>query len=190
MSSEILFNSFALVFVSEMGDKTQLLALILAARYKKPWTILLGIFIATILNHGLASYVGGWIASALDPVTLKWLLALSFFAFAAWILVPDKSEDLKSESHFGPLVTTIIAFFIAEMGDKTQLATVALGARYFDQFGVWLVTLGTTLEMMVSNSLAIFLGPPLLSKIPMKWIRIFASLVFLVFGLLVLSQSL
>ncbi|MCC6138281.1 MAG: TMEM165/GDT1 family protein [Bdellovibrionaceae bacterium] len=173
-------NSFFLVFVSEMGDKTQLLALILTARYRKPWLILLGVFIATVLNHALASWAGGWISMQVPPHIMKWSLAAIFFAFAAWILVPDKEGELKSESRFGPLLTTIIAFFFAEMGDKTQLATVALGARYASTV---MVTLGTTAGMMGSNALAIFLGEKLLKRIDMKWIRIFASLLFVLFGI-------
>lgn len=184
---DIFFNSFLLVFVGEMGDKTQLLALVLAARFRKPYTILLGIFIATLLNHALASYAGAWIASALDPTYVKYGLAISFFAFALWILVPDKEEELKAKSGMGPLLTTIIAFFIAEMGDKTQLATVALGARYTE--AVWMVTVGTTVGMMASNSLAIFLGQSLLAKIPMKWIRVFASALFFIFGILVAASA-
>ena len=177
---EAFLNSFFLVFASEMGDKTQLLALILAARYRKPWTILFGVLIATLLNHGLATYAGAWIAGHVSPQTLKWSLAIIFFAFAAWILIPDKEEDLKKESRFGPLLTTIIAFFLAEMGDKTQLATVALGAKYAS---VMMVTFGTTLGMLASNGLAIFLGERLLKKIPMKYVRIFACVLFVLFGL-------
>ena len=176
---EALINSFLLVFASEMGDKTQLLALILTVRYKKPWTILLGVLIATLLNHALAAYAGGWLSSLISPTTLKWTLALIFFAFAAWILIPDKEEGLKSESKFGALGTTIITFFLAEMGDKTQLATVALGAKFASTAAV---TIGTTLGMIGSNALAIFLGEKLLKKIPMKWIRMFACVLFILFG--------
>lgn len=175
-----LLNSFFLVFASEMGDKTQLLALVLAVRFKKPWTILLGVFIATVLNHALAAYAGGWISSLVAPTTLKWLLALLFFVFAFWILIPDKEEELKSVGQWGALTTTIVTFFMAEMGDKTQLATIALGARYSN---LVLVTLGTTLGMIGSNALAIFLGEKLLKKIPMQWIRRFACLLFILFGL-------
>jgi len=180
---DALLNSFLLVFAGEMGDKTQLLALVLATRYRRPWTILLGVFIATLLNHALASWAGAWIAAQLPPEALKWILATTFFAFAAWILIPDKEGELKSESRFGPLVTTIIAFFLAEMGDKTQLATVALGAKYSN---LALVTLGTTLGMLASNALAIFLGPKLLKKIPMKWVRIVSCILFLLFGFAIL----
>ncbi len=182
---EALFNSFILVFVSEMGDKTQLLALVLATRYKKPWTILLGVFIATIFNHALASWAGAWISTLIAPNILSWILAATFFAFGLWILVPDKEGEIKNVGHFGVLMTTIIAFFFAEMGDKTQLATIALGAQYSN---VVLVTLGTTMGMMGSNALAIFLGHKLLKRIPMKWVRLFACLLFILFGIIILTQ--
>lgn len=182
---EAFINSFLLVFAGEMGDKTQLLALILTARFKKPWTILLGVFIATLLNHALAAAAGGWVSSMFSPQVLKWGLALLFFAFAFWILIPDKEEDLKSESRFGPLLTTTVTFFLAEMGDKTQLATIALGARFTNTM---LVTLGTTLGMLASNALAIFLGDKLLKRIPMKWVRLFACLLFIIFGIGILIK--
>jgi putative Ca2+/H+ antiporter (TMEM165/GDT1 family) len=182
-SFDALTNSFLLVFASEMGDKTQLLALVLTARYRKPWTILAGVFVATILNHALASWAGGFAATFFSPETLKWALALIFFAFAAWILIPDKEEELKSESRFGAFATTVIAFFLAEMGDKTQLATVALGAHYANTA---LVTIGTTVGMVASNALAVFLGDKLLQRIPMKWVRIFACVLFALFGVAIL----
>lgn len=168
------------MFVSEMGDKTQLLALVLATRYKKPWTILVGVLIATVLNHALAAALGEWVSSYVSAQTMAWILATTFFIFAAWILIPDKEGELKQTSRFGALVTTIIAFFLAEMGDKTQLATVALGAKYSSTM---LVTLGTTLGMLASNALAIFLGHKLLARIPMKFVRIFASSLFILFGI-------
>lgn len=180
---EAVLNSLLLVFASEMGDKTQLLALVLTTRYKKPWTILLGIFIATIFNHALASWLGVWLASHFTATFLRWSLALTFFAFAIWILIPDKDEEFKSQGRFGPLVTTIVVFFLAEMGDKTQLATVALGAKYPS---FWLVTIGSTIGMMLSNAMAIFLGDKLLAKIPMKYIRFFACFLFIIFGFSVL----
>lgn len=176
---EAFFNSFLLVFISEMGDKTQLLSLLLAARYRKPWTILLGVLIATLANHALSSWAGGWLSEQLDPGVLKWILAGTFLAFAVWILVPDHQGELKAGRRFGVLVTTITAFFLAEMGDKTQLVTVALGARYSSPI---IVTLGTTFGMIASNALAIFLGERLLRRIPMKWIHLFASLLFAAFA--------
>lgn len=177
-------NSSLLVFVSEMGDKTQLLALVLTARFRQPWMIMSGILVATLLNHALASFAGGYLASYFSPEILKWTLALTFFAFAAWILIPDKEEELKSTARFGAFITTVIAFFIAEMGDKTQLATVALGAHYSSAA---IVTLGSTFGMMMSNALAIFLGDRLLKRISMRWIRSFASLLFALFGLAILA---
>lgn len=167
-----------------MGDKTQLLSIVLVARYKKPWTILAGVFIATILNHALAAWGGAWLASFVEPGTLSKILAVIFFAFAVWILVPDKEEEIKSSGHMGVLITTVVAFFIAEMGDKTQLATVALAAKYAD---IVAVTIGTTLGMMASNALAVFLGHKLVEKISMTWVRRIASVLFLLFGLAILA---
>lgn len=180
---EAIINSFFLVFISEMGDKTQLLALVLATRFQKPWAIMAGIFVATILNHALATWLGAQASLFFSTETLKWVLAIIFFIFAIWILIPDKDSEVEEKHRYGAFVTTTILFFLAEMGDKTQLATVALGARYTS---LWLVTLGTTLGMLASNALAIFLGKRLLDLIPMKWIRILASILFALFGLIIL----
>lgn len=177
---EALLNSFLLVFASEMGDKTQLLALILASRFQKPWTIMAGIFVATVLNHALAAWIGQWSAGFLDSGALKWSLVLIFVAFGIWILFPDKESDCPSYGRWGALATTVVAFFLAEMGDKTQLATVALGARYQSLF---IVTLGTTLGMMASNGLAVYFGARFLKKMPMKWVRIGASTLFFLFAI-------
>lgn len=182
---EALINSFVLVFVSEMGDKTQLLALVLASRFRRPWTIMSGIFVATVLNHALAAWGGAFLSAQVDASVLRWILALSFFAFAGWILIPDKESELSQTSRFGAFLTTVVAFFMAEMGDKTQLATIALGARYSNTL---VVTFGTTLGMLASNALAIFLGEKLLARIPMKWIRIFASALFVLFGIGILLR--
>lgn len=176
---EALINSFLLVFASEMGDKTQLLALMLACRYNRPWTIMAGILVATLLNHALAAYVGQWSAGFLGSEALKYTLAFLFLAFAVWILIPDKESESAQSDKWGPFVTTTIAFFIAEMGDKTQLATVGLGARYQD---VMIVTWGTTLGMMASNGLAVYFGARFLKKMPMKWIRIGACALFVAFA--------
>lgn len=178
---QAFFQSFFLVFAGEMGDKTQLLALVLAARFRRPWVILMGVFVATVLNHALAAWAGAWISSFFEPETLKWALAFTFFAFGVWLLVPDKEGEVKETGHFGVFLTTVISFFIAEMGDKTQLSTVALGARFEAQ--LWLVTLGTTLGMMASNALAIFLGDKLLARIPMTKIRVLACVLFFIFGI-------
>lgn len=176
-------QSFFLVLLSEMGDKTQLLALILAARFKKPWPIMAGILVATLLNHGLASWVGAALAGLLQPQTLNYILAATFFGFALWLLVPDKDDGLTTKAGYGAFVTTTVAFFFAEMGDKTQLATVALGARFED---AWAVTLGTTAGMLVADGLAVFLGESLTRRIPMLWIQRFAALLFALFGLALL----
>lgn len=175
-----IFNSFLLVFISEMGDKTQLLALVLTARFKKPWPIMGGILVATILNHALASFAGSYITHYFSQDTLKWILCLTFIGFGLWMLIPDKDEDLKQENKWGPFLTTTIAFFFAEMGDKTQLATVALGAQYAAPVAV---TVGTTLGMLGADGLAVFLGHKFTDKISMKWVHRFASLLFISFGL-------
>jgi len=183
---EALLVSFLLVFAGEMGDKTQLLALVLATRYRKPYTVMLGILVATLLNHALASWAGLWAATLLSPNSLRWILALLFFFFAAWILIPDKEGEVRETGHFGAFVTTVISFFLAEMGDKTQLATIALGARYSN---VMIVTTGSTLGMLAANALAIFLGARLIAKVPMKWVRAFACALFMAFGLGILLSS-
>lgn len=169
-----------------MGDKTQLLALLLVARYRRPWIILAGVLVATLLNHGLAAWVGGWISNFLTPESLRWCLAFIFLAFALWILVPDKEEEVEEAGKFGVFFSTLVAFFLAEMGDKTQLATVALGAHYPNFL---LVTLGTTAGMMASNALAIFLGQKILKRIPMQWVRVGASMLFLLFGLALIFRQ-
>lgn len=183
---DAIISSFVLVFISEMGDKTQLLALVLAARYKKIMPIMFGILVATLLNHALASYLGAYITQYVSENILKWVLGLSFIGFGLWILVPDKDEELKSENKWGPFVTTLVAFFFAEMGDKTQLATVALGAKYAAPFAV---TIGSTAGMMLSNWLAVVFGAKLTEKISMKWIHRFASALFIIFGLMILVAS-
>lgn len=183
---EALLHSFVLVAVSEMGDKTQLLALVLTLRFKKPLAIMAGILCATILNHGLASWLGGWISSLVSPAVLRYVLAATFAAFAAWILIPDKDGDGPNDEKYGAFLTTLVAFFLAEMGDKTQLATIALGARF--QAPV-LVTVGTTLGMLFSDGLAVVFGERLTKKIPMTYVRIGAALTFLAFGVAILVQA-
>jgi Ca2+/H+ antiporter, TMEM165/GDT1 family len=181
--TDFLYSTF-MVFASEMGDKTQLLSLMLVTRFKKPWTILLAVLVATILNHALAAWLGVWAAGQFNPNILRWVLFALFTVFGLWLLIPDKvDDDMKSSSTFGAFMTTLIAFFIAEMGDKTQLATVALGAQFQNAF---IVTAGSTLGMFGANALAIFIGPSLLKKIPMTWVRIFACVLFIGFGLAIL----
>lgn len=175
-----IFNSFLLVFISEMGDKTQLLALVLAAKFKKPWPIMAGIFVATILNHALASYAGSFVTQYISANVLKWILASTFIGFGLWMLIPDKDEGLNKEYTWGPFLTTLVTFFIAEMGDKTQLATVALGAQYASPI---MVTVGTTLGMMVSDGLAVFFGHRFTEKIPMRLVHKIASALFILFGI-------
>jgi len=183
----IVFNSILLVFASEMGDKTQLLALVLASRFKRPWTIMAGILTATVLNHGLASVLGTWLASLISAQVLAIVLALIFIAFGLWILVPDKEGELHASSGRGAFLTTVVSFFLAEMGDKTQLATVALAAKYSAPL---LVTSGTTIGMLLADGLAVFLGERLTAKIPLKWIRRLACGLFVLFGVLIAVRGL
>ncbi len=180
---EGVLHSFLLVFISEMGDKTQLLALILAAKFKKPWPIMAGILVATILNHALASYVGSYITQYVSPDLLKWLLAATFIGFGIWMLIPDKEDAFEDKRNWGPFLTTTVAFFFAEMGDKTQLATVALGAKFASP---WLVTFGTTLGMLGADGLATFFGYKFTEKIPMRAVNKFASMIFICFGIAIL----
>jgi Ca2+/H+ antiporter, TMEM165/GDT1 family len=163
-----------------MGDKTQLIALVLAARFKKPWPIMFGILVATLLNHAFASFVGSYVNQFVDANYLKWILASTFIGFGLWMLVPDKEEEVAEQKQWGPFVTTTIVFFLAEMGDKTQLATVALGAKFSAPV---LVTLGTTLGMLLADGLAVFFGSKLLEKISMKTINKVASALFILFGI-------
>lgn len=177
-------QSFFLVFSSEMGDKTQLLALVLAMRFKKVFPIMAGIFTATVLNHGLATILGSWVAQHVDAKILKWILAGIFGIFAIWILVPDKMEDEDhnkvSRSEQGAFLTTTILFFLAEMGDKTQLATVALGAKIQAPI---LVTVGTTAGMLAADGLAVVFGESLTKIVPLKTIRWCAAGLFVLFGI-------
>jgi putative Ca2+/H+ antiporter (TMEM165/GDT1 family) len=177
---DAILNSFFLVFISEMGDKTQLLALVLAAKFRKPVPIILGILVATLLNHALASYVGAFITQFIDANVLRWILAATFIGFGLWILVPDKDEGIEDKHRWGAFLTTTVAFFIAEMGDKTQLATVALGAKYSDAF---VVTMGTTLGMLGANFPAVLFGHKFTQKVPMKIVHRVASVLFILFGI-------
>jgi len=176
---ETILSSTTLVAASETGDKTQLLAFTLAARYRKPWTVLGGILVATLLNHGLAAWAGSLVSGWLSPTILAWLLAACFLGFGLWILVPDKEDEAGKEPRFGPFLTTAVLFFLAEMGDKTQFATIALGAKYHSV--LW-VTAGTTLGMLIADGLAIFLGEKLADKVQASWIRIVTAVLFIGFG--------
>ena len=164
---EALLISTGVVALAEIGDKTQLLAFILAARFKKPLPIIAGILCATLVNHGLAGALGAWITSVVSPEAMRWVLGLSFIAMAAWTLIPDKIEEEETQvaKHLGVFGATLITFFLAEMGDKTQIATVALAAHYGAPL---LVVMGTTLGMLVADVPAVFVGNRFAEKIPMK----------------------
>jgi putative Ca2+/H+ antiporter (TMEM165/GDT1 family) len=178
---EALLASFVLVAASEMGDKTQLLAFSLAARYRRPWPILAGILVATLANHALASSVGVLVAEHVPARPMAAVLGVTFIAFGLWTLRPDDLDEARGPERAGPFLTTLVLFFLAEMGDKTQLATVALAAR-FD--AIVRVTAGTTLGMMVSDGLAVFLGDRLSHRISSAWVRRGAASLFFLFGLL------
>jgi len=179
---ETLFISTGVVALAEIGDKTQLLAFILAARFKKPVPIILGILAATILNHGLAGALGAWITSAISPEILRWVLGLSFIGMAVWTMVPDKIEDEETQvaMKFGVFGATLITFFLAEMGDKTQIATVAMVAHYAAPL---MVVMGTTLGMLVADVPAVFLGDKFANKIPMKLVHSIAAAIFALLGI-------
>jgi putative Ca2+/H+ antiporter (TMEM165/GDT1 family) len=177
---EAFLISTGIVGLAEIGDKTQLLAFLLAAKFRKPLPIVLAIFVATIANHAFAAAVGAWITSMLGPDVLRWVLGVSFLAMAAWTLIPDKlDEDETKLARYGVFLTTLIAFFMAEMGDKTQVATVALAARYHD---IVSVVLGTTFGMMLANVPAVYLGDRIANRVPLRLVHGIAALVFAVLG--------
>lgn len=178
---EALLVSTGVVALAEIGDKTQLLAFILAARFKKPFPIIAGILAATIINHGLAGALGAWITSTVSPEVLRWVLGASFLGMAAWTLIPDKIEDEETQiaSKLGVFGATFITFFLAEMGDKTQIATIAMAAHYANP---WLVVVGTTLGMLIADVPAVFVGDKMADKIPMKLVHSVAAGVFAVLG--------
>lgn len=178
---ESLFVSTGVVALAEIGDKTQLLAFILAARFKKPVPIILGILLATLVNHGLAGALGAWITATIRPEVLRWILGLSFIAMAVWTMIPDKIEE--EETHiahkFGVFGATLITFFLAEMGDKTQIATVAMAAHYAAPV---MVVIGTTLGMLIADVPAVFAGDKLAAKIPMRLVHTVAAAIFALLG--------
>ncbi|MBP5857822.1 TMEM165/GDT1 family protein [Marivibrio halodurans] len=180
--------STGIVAIAEVGDKTQLLALILAARFRKPVPIIIGILIATVANHALAAWVGLLVADWLGPEILRWVLGLSFLAMAAWMLIPDKVEDgdTLSASRFGPFLATLVTFFLLEIGDKTQVATIALAARFDD---IVMVTIGTTLGMMIANVPAVLVGKAAATRIPLTFVHAVAALIFAALGLLALVNA-
>jgi putative Ca2+/H+ antiporter (TMEM165/GDT1 family) len=180
---EALLSSVTVVTLSEMGDKTQLLALALASKYRRPWLIMLGILIATLLNHALAAASGALIAAYLTPRLLAWILAITFLAFAVWTLKPDTLDEESQDRGWGPLATTIVLFFLAEMGDKTQLATVALGAKFA---ATAMVIAGTTMGMLVADGIAVVIGDKLGERLPLHLLRYVAAGLFALMGLVTL----
>ncbi len=182
---EALLISTGVVALAEIGDKTQLLAFILAARFKKPLPIIAGILCATLVNHGLAGALGAWITSVLSPGTMRWILGLSFIGMAIWTLIPDRIEEEETQvaKHLGVFGATLVTFFLAEMGDKTQIATVALAAHYAAPL---MVVIGTTLGMLVADVPAVFVGNRFAARIPMKLVHSIAAGIFAVMGVLTL----
>lgn len=183
---EALFISTAIVTLAEMGDKTQLLSFVLAAKLRRSVPIIFGILVATLANHFMAGYVGVWLARLVSPETLQWIIALSFFAFGIWALSPDKLGGTQSLHGTGVFLTTLIAFFLVEMGDKTQLATIALAARYDS---LTAVVAGTTLGMMLANIPAVLLGEALAHRVNMKIMRWIAAALFFILGALALFSE-
>jgi len=182
---EAFLVSTGIVALAEMGDKTQLLALVLAARFRKPWPIVLGIFVATIANHAMAGALGAWFTTLIGPQALRWILGVSFIAMAAWMLIPDKLDDDEASGapRFGVFGTTVVAFFLAEMGDKTQIATVMLVAQYQAYF--WVVA-GTTLGMMLANAPVVWLGERVTRLVPLRVVHVVSALIFAGLGVLAL----
>jgi len=182
---EAFLVSTAIVALAEIGDKTQLLAFILAARFRTPWPIILGILVATLANHAVAAALGTWITSLLEPETLRWLLGLGFIAIAIWVLIPDKLDDTKATlTRYGVFGTTLVTFFLAEIGDKTQIATIALAAQYQTLIAV---VLGTTFGMMIANVPAVLLGERIANRIPVRTVHMIAAAIFFVLGVATLS---
>ena len=184
---EAFLVSTAIVALAEMGDKTQLLSLVLAARFRKPWPIVWGIFVATVVNHALAGAVGAWVTTVLGPQALRWVLGLSFIAMAVWMLIPDKLDDdgATQAPRFGVFGTTLVAFFLAEMGDKTQIATVMLAARFTQDYLP--VVMGTTLGMMLANAPVVWLGERIVRKVPIKLVHGVSAALFLALGVAALA---
>ncbi|HRK40318.1 MAG TPA: TMEM165/GDT1 family protein [Burkholderiaceae bacterium] len=185
---ESLFVSTGVVALAEIGDKTQLLAFILAARFKKPIPIIAGILLATLVNHGLAGALGAWITATITPEVLRWVLGVSFLAMAVWTLIPDRIEEEETHvaQRFGVFGATLVTFFLAEMGDKTQIATVAMAAHYPDPL---LVVAGTTLGMLIADVPAVFAGDKLANKIPMKLVHSIAAGMFALLGVATLMGA-
>lgn len=185
---EAFLVSTGIVALAEIGDKTQLLTLLLASRYRKPWPIVLGILVATLANHAIAAAVGAWVAREVGDQAMRWILGLSFLAMAAWMLVPDKLEGDAGASRKlgGVLLTTIVLFFLVEIGDKTQVATVALAAR-FEAFAA--VVAGTTLGMLLANAPVAFFGDAIARRVPIRAVHVVAALLFAALGIGVLATG-
>lgn len=177
---EALLVSTGIVALAEIGDKTQLLAFILAAKFRKPWPIIAGIFVATVANHAAAGALGAWLTTLVSPASLRWVLGISFLAMALWTLIPDKFDEKDARlARFGVFGTTLIAFFLAEMGDKTQLATIALAAEYRAFVAV---VAGTTLGMMIANVPAVLVGDRIAERMPVRLVHALAAAVFAILG--------
>lgn len=183
---EAFFASAGVIALAEIGDKTQLLALVLAVRFKKPWTILAGIVCATLINHGLAGAAGAWITAALSPEALCWAMGLSLLGMAAWTLIPDKldAEEGAAMGKLGVFGTTFVSFFLAEMGDKTQVATVAMAAHFAAPIAV---VAGTTIGMLLADAPAVFIGDKFAKRIPMKLVHAVAAVMFAAMGAMALA---
>jgi Ca2+/H+ antiporter, TMEM165/GDT1 family len=178
---EAFLVSAGLVAIAEIGDKTQLLAMLLATRYRRPVPIILGIFVATLANHAIAASVGAAVAAWLGPDAMRWIVGGLFIAMAGWALIPDKADDgPNAASHVGAFLATTIAFFLVEIGDKTQIATVALAARFES---LTIVTLGTTLGMLIANAPVVLFGDAIAKRLPLRIVRVVAALLFVALGL-------
>jgi putative Ca2+/H+ antiporter (TMEM165/GDT1 family) len=185
---EVLLVSTGLVALAEIGDKTQLLAIILAAKFRKPWPIIAGILVATLLNHAVAATLGYVVADWLTGRTFQTVIAVAFIVMAGWALIPDKADDggVEKKGRAGVFVATLVAFFLVEIGDKTQIATSLLAARFHN---VSLVAIGTTLGMMLANVPAVFLGEAVTRLVPLKYVRMGAAIVLALIGLWVLLAT-
>ena len=182
----VLLTSTGVIALAEMGDKTQLLALLLAARFRKPVPIILGILVATLVNHGIAGFVGAWVGSWLTPQVLRWSVGLLFLGMAVWTMIPDRIEEGEAQvaTRLGVFGATLVTFFLAEMGDKTQIATLAMAAHYPTPV---LVVAGTTLGMLIADVPAVFVGDRLANRIPMRLVHTVAALIFAALGVATLT---
>jgi putative Ca2+/H+ antiporter (TMEM165/GDT1 family) len=184
---EAFLVSAFLVALAEMGDRTQLLTIMLASRYRAPRAIIAGVFVATLFNHALAALAGFYVSSFLNALWFRYLIGISFLAMSAWALIPDKESDAAEKpGHWGVFLTTVVSFFLVEMGDKTQIATAALAARFHD---VWLVAAGTTTGMMIANVPAAYFGHAVTRVLPLALLRYVSAAIYVVLGLLSLAET-